>query len=86
MSLPSGVVNSDQPARMIRTYIDASVLIAVIRGPIPYSERALALLSEPERVYLSSDIVQLEVQPKAIFHRQGEEIAFTNDICRAPAR
>lgn len=75
-SLPSGAVSSDPPSKQVRTYIDASILLAVIRGPIPYSERALALLAEPDRVFLSSDIVRLETQPKAIFHRQNAEIEF----------
>jgi len=75
-NLPSDTVSEDQPGLPIRTYIDASVLLAVIRGPIPLSERALALLSERHRVFLSSDIVRLETQPKAIFHRQQAEVAF----------
>jgi predicted nucleic acid-binding protein len=69
-------VSSDQSSHVVRTYVDASILLAVIRGPIPYSERALTLLGETNRVFVSSDIVRLETQPKAIFHRQEAEVAF----------
>lgn len=58
---------------MIRTFLDASVLIAAIRGtPVP-TERALAIMNDPRRVFLTSDFVRLEVLPKPFyFHLQAE--------------
>ena len=61
---------------MTRTFLDAGVLIAAIRGTPEIAERALALLDEPERVFVSSDLVQLEVLPKAVYFRHTAEAAF----------
>ena len=69
-------MSSDEHDEVVRTYVDSSVLLAVIRGPEQISDRALALLSESNRVFLSRDIVRLEVLPKAVFHRQEKEAAF----------
>ena len=61
---------------MIRTFLDASVLIAAIRGaPIPV-ERALGVLNDPERVFIASDFVRLEVLPKPLYFHQQSEVAF----------
>ena len=61
---------------MIRTFLDASVLIAAIRGaPIPI-ERALGVLNDPERVFIASDFVRLEVLPKPLYFRQQSEVDF----------
>jgi predicted nucleic acid-binding protein len=61
---------------LIRTFLDASVLIAAIRGsPIPI-ERALGVLNDPERVFIASDFVRLEVLPKPLYFRQQSEVDF----------
>lgn len=61
---------------MTRTFLDAGVLIAAIRGTPEVADRALALLNDPERLFVSSDFVQLEVLPKAVYFRQGAEASF----------
>ena len=61
---------------MIRIFLDAGVLIAAIRGsPVP-TERALGVINDPERVFIASDFVRLEVLPKAVHCRQQYEVAF----------
>ena len=61
---------------MTRTFLDAGVLIAAIRGTPEIADRALAPLDEPERVFVSSDFVQLVVLPKAVYFRHTAEAAF----------
>lgn len=59
-----------------RTFIDSSVLIAAWRGNLTLRMRALTLLSDPQREFISSPFVRLEVRPKAIFHKNQTETAF----------
>ena len=61
---------------MIRTFFDSGVLIAAARAAGPDRERALQLLEEPNRVFLTSPFVYLEVVPKAIFFRKQVERSF----------
>lgn len=61
---------------MKRTYIDSGVLIAAIRGIDPIAQKAMAVLDDPEREYVSSMFVKLEVLPKPIYHKQDIEQAF----------
>ena len=66
---------------MIRTFLDGGVLIAAIRGlPVP-TERALGVINDPERVFLASDFVRLEVLPKALYFRQQDEVDFYETYC-----
>jgi predicted nucleic acid-binding protein len=58
---------------MIRTFFDSGVLIAAARSVGPDRERALRLLEGPNRVFLTSPFVYLEVVPKAIFFRKQVE-------------
>jgi predicted nucleic acid-binding protein len=59
-----------------RTFLDSGVLIAAIRGTPEIADRALALLNDPERRFVSSAFVQLEVLPKAVYFRQAAEASF----------
>jgi predicted nucleic acid-binding protein len=59
-----------------RTFLDAGVLIAAIRGTPEIADRAMELLNDPERLFVSSDFVQLEVLPKAVYFRQEAEASF----------
>jgi predicted nucleic acid-binding protein len=52
------------------------VLIAAIRGTPEIADRALALLNDPERLFVSSAFVQLEVLPKAVYFRHTAEAMF----------
>lgn len=58
---------------MTRTYVDAGVLIAVRRGEFAAGRRAIALLESPDRTFVASEFLRLEVLPKAIYHRNDSE-------------
>lgn len=61
---------------MLRTFLDTGVLIAAARSLDPDSERAMEILAEPDRTFLTSPFVHLEVVPKAVFHLKRLEAAF----------
>jgi predicted nucleic acid-binding protein len=59
-----------------RTFLDAGVLIAAIRGTPEIADRAMELLNDPGRLFVSSDFAQLEVLPKAVYFRHTAEASF----------
>ncbi|NES22236.1 MAG: PIN domain-containing protein [Symploca sp. SIO3E6] len=61
---------------MIRTFIDAGVLITAARVGDEHAERAAAILDDPNRVFASSVFLKMEVLPKAIYNRQLPEVNF----------
>ena len=61
---------------MIRTFFDSGVLISAARSVGLDRERALRLLEEPNRIFLTSPFVHLEVVPKAIFFKKRLERSF----------
>lgn len=63
---------------MIRTYIDSGVLIEAYRGASAIAAPALAILSDTNREFATSEFVRLEVLPKPTFQRRLIEIAFYN--------
>jgi predicted nucleic acid-binding protein len=60
----------------IRTFVDADVLIWAARGREPLSEAAMAVLADPNREFVASDFLRLEVIPKAAYNKQAAEEAF----------
>lgn len=65
---------------MKRTYVDANVLIAAFRGEEGVYERALEVLTDPDRKLVISDFLRLEVLPKPTFHRREEEVNFMKEV------
>ncbi len=61
---------------MTITYVDSGVLIAAARGLGPVSLAATAIITDPNRQFISSDFVRLEVLPKPIYHHQTTETDF----------
>lgn len=61
---------------MIRTYLDAGVLIAAARGKAPLATKALSILDDPNRQFVSSIFLKLEVLPKAVYHKNTSEVEF----------
>jgi predicted nucleic acid-binding protein len=57
-----------------RTFLDAGVLIAAARGRGIIAVRAHTILDDPARVFVSSDYIRMEVLPKALYHRQSQEV------------
>ena len=68
---------------MKRTYIDASVLIAAYRGKEPECWRAFEVIDDPDRSFVVSDYLRLEVLPKPTFYKRTEEIEFMREIIEA---
>jgi hypothetical protein len=60
------------------TYVDSGVLIFAARETTAAAALALPFLGDPNREYVSSDYVRLEVLPKATFHKRTAEVAFYN--------
>ena len=60
---------------MTLTFLDAGVLIAAVRGQEGVAARALALLEDPARRFVTSDFLKMEVLPKAIYYQRPAEVA-----------
>jgi predicted nucleic acid-binding protein len=61
---------------MIRTYIDAGVLITAARGVAPLAIKALKVLDDPDREFVSSVFLKLEILPKAMYYGNKAEAEF----------
>ena len=76
---------------MVRTYIDSGVLIYAAKGTATASTLALPFVTDPQREYVTSDYVRLEVLPKSKFNRMVAEASFyeaffaANAMCIAPS-
>jgi predicted nucleic acid-binding protein len=58
------------------SFIDSGVLVTAARSVGELSEKALAILEDPEREFASSEFIKLEVIPKAVYNRQTKEAEF----------
>lgn len=63
-----------------RTFVDSGVLIAAARGNNELVEAAMKVLDDPEREFVSSDFVKLEVLPKATYHKNTDEALFYREF------
>ncbi len=61
---------------MIRTFIDAGVLIYAARSHGDIAERAFQIIEDENREFASSIFLKLEVLPKAIYNQQSSEVKF----------
>jgi predicted nucleic acid-binding protein len=61
---------------VIKTFIDTGVLIAAARGQGEISFRAVEVLDNPNREFVSSPFLKLEILPKAIYNQRKGEIQF----------
>ena len=60
----------------IRTFLDTGILIAAYRGVPHLREAALSILNDKRRAFIGSPFLELEVMPKALYHRNTSEIEF----------
>jgi predicted nucleic acid-binding protein len=58
---------------MTRSFLDAGVLIASARSAGDIPARAHAILDDPERGFITSDYLRMEVLPKALYHQRRQE-------------
>jgi predicted nucleic acid-binding protein len=73
---------SDQEAR---TYVDSCVLIAAWQGTDEIWKDAMAVLDDPERRFVISPYLKLEVLPKPRFHKKEIEVAFMEEFLAGAA-
>ena len=59
-----------------RTYLDSGVLIAVARGKEDIVEKGLEIFNDPDREFISSLFLKLEVLPKAVHGKHADEVEF----------
>jgi hypothetical protein len=71
---------------VILTYVDSGVLIFAAQGTTATAALALPFLGDPEREYVTSDYVRLEVLPKATFHGRLAEVEFYSAFFRLNSR
>ena len=71
---------------MTLTFVDAGVLIAAARGTDLIALRANQALGDPDRSFVASPFLRLEVLPKAKFHRRLDEASFYEIFFAAVAR
>src|SRR6266498_1210640 len=62
----------------LKTFLDAGVLIAACKGQTEDSQRALALLNDPNREFIASTFLKLELLPQPTWHGRQTEIDFFN--------
>lgn len=68
------------------TYVDADVLIAAAKGTEAFSAPALEVLDDPERSFVCSDYVKLEVLPNATFFERTEIVAVYEEFFESVER
>jgi predicted nucleic acid-binding protein len=65
---------------VIRTFIDAGVLIVAACGEDEIAERALKILKDRNREFASSVFLKLEVLPKATYNKRNDEVEFYEEF------
>lgn len=63
-----------------RTYLDANVLMAAWQGQGDVAQQAMQILDNPEREFVVSDALWLELMPKPLYHKQNDEADFYNAL------
>jgi predicted nucleic acid-binding protein len=59
-----------------RTFLDTSVLLAAHHGQSSQRNRCLAIVSDGNRFFVASPFLYLETVPKAIYHKNQQELEF----------
>ena len=61
---------------MIRTYVDANLLITAFRGNDAGVAAAIQMLDDARRVWVSSAFLRLEILRKPLFYQRHDEVRF----------
>jgi hypothetical protein len=59
-----------------KTFVDAGVLIAAARGKDDSAEQAMKILDDPNREFVASPFLRLEVLPKPVYEKRQDEVEF----------
>ena len=68
------------------TYVDSGVLIFAAKGTTAAAALALPFLQDPNREFVTSDYVRLEVLPKAVWMHNEAEVEFYETFFRLNTR
>lgn len=71
---------------MILTYVDSGVLIFAAKGNTDAAGLALRFLQDPNREFITSDYVKLEVLPKPTWSGKRDEVEFYEAFFRLNTR
>jgi len=63
----------------VRTFLDTGVLIAAFQGQTGEARKALDLLDDPDREFIASTFLKLELIPQPTWHSRQTEIDFYNN-------
>ncbi|MDM8557288.1 PIN domain-containing protein [Candidatus Parabeggiatoa sp. HSG14] len=66
-----------------KTFLDTGVLIKAFQSPLEEGKKAFNIVAAPDRKFVVSDLLKLELLPKARFHKQSKEIAFYEDFFKS---
>ena len=66
---------------MIRTYVDANLLITAFRGSDAGVSAAIQILDDAQRVFVSSAFLRLEILRKPLFYKRADEVRFMEAFC-----
>ena len=67
------------------TFIDACVLIAVAQGNEATASRVFEIVDDPDREFVVSDFLKLEVIPKPTFNRYNEQVQIFEEFFKRAA-
>lgn len=66
-----------------KTFVDAGVLIAAARGKADVATHAMRILDDPDREFVASPFLKLEVLPKAVYEKRQAEVEFYETFSNA---
>ena len=72
--------------RKKKTYVDAGVLIAAVRGKAEVVAKAMQILDDSGWEFVSSPFLKLEVLPKAVYGKRQAEVEFYETFFAAVRR
>jgi predicted nucleic acid-binding protein len=65
---------------VVRTFLDSGVLMAAFKGETADGEKAMALLDDPNREFIGSTFLKLEVIPQPAYNKRPEEVEFFKEF------
>jgi predicted nucleic acid-binding protein len=68
---------------MTRTFLDSGALIAAVRRDPAFEDRIDRLILDPDRLFVSSVFVRLEVLPKPVYHKQPRQVTWLEQFFRS---
>jgi hypothetical protein len=66
-----------------KTFLDTGVLITAFQSPSGEGKKAFNIVTDPDRKFVVSDLLKLELLPKARFHKQVKEVTFYEDFFKS---